>query len=320
SMMLQFIESTEFINTNDQALRIDVLSQILTGARPADHDRVKYKAWLVAESNPSSILKALLASDGNRNNLMATITAGTADTDSDGIPDGVEFTDNIDPATKSNDINNNDALFVKQVMRDMLGEPWEFASVAAQNAALTAAGSRSAWVKGLLDNDDFKNKRQSISRLYFAFFLRRSDHAGLMFWIGRRETDLGMTGIADFFVTSDEFQTRYGSLSNGDFVSLVYQNVLSRAPDDAGLSFWTGQLDTSAITRGGLMVGFSESTENLTNALNRGRAILLYHLLFRRDITDQEFTDALNALNGGTDAGVLIDAILNASEFHNRFY
>jgi Leucine-rich repeat (LRR) protein len=265
SMMLQFIESAEFITTNDEALRIDVLSQILTGSRPVDHERVTYKAWLVSEGNSSSILKTLLASDGNRNNLMATITAGAADTDSDGIPDGVEFTDNIDPATKSNDINNDDALFVKQVMRDMLGEPWEFASVTAQNAALTAAGSRSAWVKGLLDNDGFKNKRQSISRLYFAFFLRRSDHAGLMFWIGRRETDLAMTGIAVFFVTSDEFQSLYGSLSNGDFVSLVYQNVLSRAPDDAGLAFWTGQLDSSAISRGGLMVRFSESTENLTS-------------------------------------------------------
>ena len=51
-----------------------------------------------------------------------------------------------------------------------------------------------------------------------------------------------------------------GSLSNGQFVQQVYGNVLDRAPDAAGLAYWTDRL-SRGMTRGQLMIGFSESPE-----------------------------------------------------------
>ena len=45
------------------------------------------------------------------------------------------------------------------------------------------------------------------------------------------------------------------------FVDLVYRNVLARPPDPAGRAHWAGGLDSGRLTRGGVMIGFSESAE-----------------------------------------------------------
>ncbi len=110
----------------------------------------------------------------------------------------------------------------------------------------------------------------SISRLYSAYFLRAPDAGGYEFWSGEFASGRrGLQGMSDFFATSDEFRSLYANLSNRQFVQLVYQNVLGRQPDSAGLNFWAGQLDSQAMTRGTVMINFSESEEyvRLTNTL-----------------------------------------------------
>jgi hypothetical protein len=44
-------------------------------------------------------------------------------------------------------------------------------------------------------------------------------------------------------------------------VKLVYQNVFERQPDSGGLNYWTGKLDRKEISRGAVIVQFSESSE-----------------------------------------------------------
>ncbi len=103
--------------------------------------------------------------------------------------------------------------------------------------------------------------RGRVVRLYQAVFLRAPDLGGLTHWETRHflhGTDL--YAIADHFVTSSEFQRRYGSLDDAAFVTLVYRNVLGREPDPAGSAFWRGRL-ASGFSRGSMMVGFSESSE-----------------------------------------------------------
>ncbi len=102
----------------------------------------------------------------------------------------------------------------------------------------------------------------SITRLYSAYFLRAPDDGGYAFWSdefssGRR----GLQNMSDFFASSDEFRALYANLSNREFVQLVYQNVLGRQPDVEGLNFWTGRLDSGAMSRGTVMINFSESSE-----------------------------------------------------------
>jgi hypothetical protein len=62
---------------------------------------------------------------------------------------------------------------------------------------------------------------------------------------------------------SSEFISRYGTLTDSGFVTAMYENVLGRAPDEAGLNFWLGQLEGSGQTSAIVLVGFAESPENV---------------------------------------------------------
>lgn len=100
-------------------------------------------------------------------------------------------------------------------------------------------------------------------RLYQAAFDRQPDAAGLATWIKYMDDGHTLKEVSAMFQQSTEFITKYGTnVSAGDFVTLLYQNVLDRAPDAGGLSTWTNLLDTSQWSRADVLIGFSESTEN----------------------------------------------------------
>lgn len=94
-------------------------------------------------------------------------------------------------------------------------------------------------------------------RLYLAFFLREPDCSGYNFWLARSPAK-----AADSFAASNEFVSKYGSLTNAEFVTLCYRNVLLRNPDSGGLTFWTNKLVAKTLTRGQVMSsGFAQSNE-----------------------------------------------------------
>lgn len=48
--------------------------------------------------------------------------------------------------------------------------------------------------------------------------------------------------------------------------AVVYKNVLHRDPDASGMQYWLDAMQ-AGTTRGGVLIGFSESTENQAAAL-----------------------------------------------------
>jgi Ca2+-binding RTX toxin-like protein len=109
------------------------------------------------------------------------------------------------------------------------------------------------------------NTGGQLFRLYQAAFGRNPDEPGLDFWT--QQIDGGgatLTGITGAFTASAEFQKLYGTgLSNRDLVVKYYEHILHRAPDQAGLDFWTDALDRKIATRGEVLAGFSESQESV---------------------------------------------------------
>jgi hypothetical protein len=102
-------------------------------------------------------------------------------------------------------------------------------------------------------------------RLYAAALDRGPDEAGLKFWINRVDTGDSREDIAQGFVNSLEFNMNYGlNLSNAEFVSVLYQNILGRQADAAGQQFFVDLLDGGA-SRGLVLAGVSESNENVSN-------------------------------------------------------
>ena len=113
-------------------------------------------------------------------------------------------------------------------------------------------------------------------RLYQAAFDRAPDSAGLGFHVSVMEgAGVSLTAVAQGFVDSAEFTTRYGALDNSAFLTQLYQNILHRAPDPAGLAYWLGLLDGKALTRGQVLAGFADSPENsllVAPAIDKGVA------------------------------------------------
>jgi hypothetical protein len=118
-------------------------------------------------------------------------------------------------------------------------------------------------------------------RLYQAAFARTPDKAGLGFWIGSLDNGATLNSVAQGFVASDEFRAAYGANpSNHDLVTQFYQNILHRAPEQAGLDYWVGILDNKQGSVADVLMQISESAENkagLVGVIGNGFEYTPYH-------------------------------------------
>jgi serralysin len=103
-------------------------------------------------------------------------------------------------------------------------------------------------------------------RLYQAAFDRAPDLPGLGFQMSALDNGWALWQIAQNFIDSPEFSSKYGAVSDAQFVTLLYQNVLDRAPDQAGFDFHLNHLQTTH-TRADVLREFSESPENQANVI-----------------------------------------------------
>jgi hypothetical protein len=100
-------------------------------------------------------------------------------------------------------------------------------------------------------------------RLYQAAFDRTPDKPGLGYWIDKLDKGTSITAVAAGFFNSTEFKTLYGNNpTSADYINRFYQNVLHRAPDEAGFTYWMNELTNGHRSPVIALVQFSESPEN----------------------------------------------------------
>lgn len=113
---------------------------------------------------------------------------------------------------------------------------------------------------------DIEGNGGAAYRIYQAAFDRAPDMSGVGFWISQLDHGMSLESVAAGFMTSNEFVTMYGANpSNRQFVDKLYQNVLDRAGEAAGVDFWVGALERSDASRADVLAHFSESAENEAN-------------------------------------------------------
>ena len=102
-----------------------------------------------------------------------------------------------------------------------------------------------------------------VFRLYNAAFARLPDAKGLENWIdGNSSGGMTYATSAQEFSSSQEFKNRYGAnTTDTQYITTLYNNVLERSPDKAGLANYQNLL-ANGKTRGALLLDFSESPEN----------------------------------------------------------
>ena len=140
-------------------------------------------------------------------------------------------------------------------------------------ATLTGAGTDNLYdVERLQLSDtrialDITGNAGQIYRLYQAALDRTPDAAGMGDWLYAIDNGTTLTEIASGFIASAEFSSRYGATDTDTYVTLLYQNVLNRAPEQAGHDYWANQIDAGYQTRAQVLTGFSESDENVANVI-----------------------------------------------------
>ena len=102
----------------------------------------------------------------------------------------------------------------------------------------------------------------TIARMYDATFDRLPDSGGLAGWTANLAGGMSLVSIAAAFASSQEFQDRYGSLSNQQFVEQMYRFCLDREGDAGGVQGWVNNMN-NGLSRAEVLMFFSESAEHV---------------------------------------------------------
>jgi monoamine oxidase len=265
-------------------------------------------------------LTALSAADALIAKANVTLSP-TGDEDSDGIPNGVETTEGRSPFVKDNDIFGNARLFAMQMYRDFLAREGDTGGVSFWAGALSAGTqSRASMIEAFTTSGEFDSLTAPLARLYFGTFLRIPDYAGLLFWTDEfRSGRRSLLNIAEAFTTVPEFTIRYGNIDNAGFVNLLYQNILQRTADAAGLAFWVGEINSGRITRGGMLMQFTESAEYKANRRAEIFTTLMFAGMLKRAPDQAVFDQNVTAIKGGATLQSRVQIILALPEYRSRF-
>lgn len=216
-------------------------------------------------------------------------------------------------------------VFVSQQYRDLFNRSPDTAGLSQWVGQLQAGTiSRAALIESLMAQPDFIDRYGPLVRLYTAYFQRVPDYGGLMYWYGEMYPDTGSSGrlfnhVSDSFAQSAEFTSTYGALNNLQFVERVYQNVLGRAAEPAGRDYWVGRVNAGLI-RGEMMIGFSESAENISTNKYDNSITMAYAGMLRRAPSASENALWLADMKAGrASLRALIDSLLSSAEYAHRF-
>jgi hypothetical protein len=165
-----------------------------------------------------------------------------------------------------------------------------------------------------------------VMMMYEGLLGRSADKSGLNFWSGHlREGDLA-TSVAAAIMSSEEFQTRSGQLTDANFVKYLYNGILGRAADEGGLVNHVSDLQHGA-TRESLVTNFVHSGEAINrfeglnpNGVwtvdNDARSVhMLYDTVLNRTADESGFQTWTAALKNGWDLKSMTSSLLNSNEF-----
>jgi hypothetical protein len=203
--------------------------------------------------------------------------------------------------------------FVAQQLMDFAGSPGTAASRAPIVSGLTSGGIDSdEFISNELNETWFGPHVAPVARLYWAYFGRIPDYSGMTYWAGKHRNGTSISKISQGFANSNEFKTKYGALSNRNFVLRIYTDVLGRTADTNGVNYWTKKLD-GGTTRGQVMINFSESNEYKNKMAAKVNVVMLYAGMLHRAPTTGELTSGT-----GTALDTLANTIRLSTAYANR--
>lgn len=120
------------------------------------------------------------------------------------------------------------------------------------------------------------NYDATVNAFYLAYYGRPADPAGLAFWSQALSANNGdFNDIITAFSTSPEATSHFTSESAADHVTAIYQQLFGRAPDAAGLAYWSAAIANGAMTLASAaleIMNGAQSTDATTSTLRQQAA------------------------------------------------
>ena len=171
----------------------------------------------------------------------------------------------------------DDAGFVTLLYHNVLDRGPDAAGLASWTARLAGGTARAEVALGFSESREFVTRTgaeatgftlarnpatwtDEVYRLYRATLDRDPDATGFADWLDRLGDGTALATAVTGFIGSREFRATYGALDDAGFVTLLYRNVLDRAPDALGLAGWLDRL-AGGTARADIVLGFAESRE-----------------------------------------------------------
>ncbi|OMH39718.1 Calx-beta domain-containing protein [Motiliproteus sp. MSK22-1] len=142
---------------------------------------------------------------------------------------------------------------------------------------------------------------QIVQKTYVAYYGRAADPAGLEYWATRLDDAGGdLSQIIDAFGNSVEAEALFGSASNEEKVTAIYQQLFNRAPDSGGLHFYTTKLASGEMTQASIML------DVLNGALYEDASIIENKLTVANAFTEKLVEEGTADLYAGEEAAIQV--------------
>jgi hypothetical protein len=247
------------------------------------------------------------------------------DPDGDALTDVVEAAEGRNPAVKDNDVfapgGPGPRLFAMQQFRDWVNrEGLEPGIQFVANQAATIG--RAPAIVNLFGTDEVQNEVLPALRLVTAFAIGTGNGIPAADDVLDAVDDVqaGATGfdLAGSFAARASFGSAYGGLGNQNFVRQVFLDLLGREPAQAGLTFYTNQLDAGR-PRSDVFAEVALTGEFAERHANRVFVLAVFIEMLGRSPAQAGLDFWIGRLGAGVPRAQLVQQILASAEYRGRF-
>jgi hypothetical protein len=156
-------------------------------------------------------------------------------------------------------IDSSAASLVVGAFQDVLHRTADDSGLSYWTQQITGGLAPSQFASDLTHSDEYY-ATNVIAPDYQKFLGRNADTAGVGYWTNQMQQGLTDQQIEADFIASPEFYANSGG-TNSSWVNAMYQMVLARQADSAGLNYWLAQL-SAGESRASVALGFAASQEH----------------------------------------------------------
>ncbi|QVL33599.1 DUF4214 domain-containing protein [Telmatocola sphagniphila] len=110
-----------------------------------------------------------------------------------------------------------------------------------------------------------ENRTNQVQGWFEQYLDRNADPTGLAFYVNQLQTGFSESQVLSEIILSSEFTS---ANDTNAFVNTLYQTILGRAADAAGLAYWTSALNNGTVSRATVLNDFITSPEGLQAVIN----------------------------------------------------